>query len=296
MVGALASAQLAGTLGTPATVGGVAWERRVVDPRAGPRRLDEIAGAQVLNAAVALAGPQTSGPGGLLFAESRMSAVLGEPVVLVDPAVGPQRVGEGLAAAAPALGCDLVVLVDVGGDALGKGHEPGLASPLCDAVMLAAAGPLAEAGVAVAAAVFGPGCDGELTVAEVLERLSDLAAASALLGAWGLTPGAAELLGAAVAAIPTEASALALRCFAGERGHVPMRGGRRRAELSPVGAMSLYFDPLVALSSGCLPLAQAVAASADLEDANRRLLDLGVSTELELERAAATAAQRQSAG
>jgi hypothetical protein len=32
------------------------------------------------------------------------------------------------------------VLIDVGGDVLAQGHEPGLRSPLCDALMLAAGG------------------------------------------------------------------------------------------------------------------------------------------------------------
>ena len=85
------------------------------------------------------------------------------------------------------LGCDLLVCVDVGGDVLARGGEPGLASPLCDAVMVAAA--LRIAGrVKPLLAVIGPGCDGELTAAEVLERVAELARAGAWLGAWGVTP------------------------------------------------------------------------------------------------------------
>ena len=42
------------------------------------------------------------------------------------------------AAIAMELGCDAIVLLDVGGDVLAHGDEPGLASPLCDAVVLAA--------------------------------------------------------------------------------------------------------------------------------------------------------------
>lgn len=286
MVGALATAELARSLGAATMVGGVTWERRVVDPLPGPRRLDEVVGARPLNEVVALAGPQTRGPGGFRFAESRMAEVLGEQTVLVDPTRGPAVVGPALAGAARELECDLVILVDVGGDALAEGHEAGLASPLCDAVMLAAAPVLAQAGLRVAAAVFGPGCDGELTPAEVLDRLGELAAGGALLGAWGITPGAAETLQRAVRAIPTEASAQALRCFAGQRGRAAIRGGRRTVELSPLGALTFYFDPVRALPAA-LPLARAVQGSDGLLDANRRLLALGVKTELELERSAA---------
>ena len=46
-------------------------------------------------------------------------------------------VADGLEQAGATLGADLLAFVDVGGDVLGTGTEPGLASPLCDAVMLA---------------------------------------------------------------------------------------------------------------------------------------------------------------
>ncbi len=139
VVGALSTAEYARTLGVRAVVGGLTWERRPIDPLPGPRRLDEVEGAEPLNEAIALAGPDTHGPGGVLFAESHMARHLGERTVLVDPNPGPARVGAALADAARRLGCDVVALVDVGGDALAHGDEPGLASPLADAVLLAAA-------------------------------------------------------------------------------------------------------------------------------------------------------------
>ena len=172
VVGALAAAQAARALGTDAVVGGLTWERRPVDPLPGPRRLDEITGAQPLHEAVALAGADTVGPGGFRFCEADMAAFLGEPVVLVDPNPGPAAIAAGLDAAAAQLGCDLVVLLDVGGDVLAHGHEPGLASPLADATVLAAAPRMATPTIGI---VFGIGCDGELTPAEVLERLDEVA-------------------------------------------------------------------------------------------------------------------------
>jgi hypothetical protein len=219
------------------------------------------------------------------FAESRMAGVLGEPTLLVDPGPGPAAVGAALADAAARLDCDLAILLDVGGDALATGAEPGLASPLCDAIMLAAAEPLAAAGVTAVGAVFGAGCDGELTVAEVLERLAEVAAASALLGAWGVTAPAAARLEAAVAAIPTEASAQALQCARGARGTAAIRGGRRTVERTPVGAVAFYFDAPAAVAAAA-PLARAVRDATGLEDANDRLHALGVRTELDLERGA----------
>jgi hypothetical protein len=286
VVGALATAHLARLHGARAVVGGMSWERRVIDPGPGPRRLDEVRDAEVLNQAVALAGAETRGPGGFHFAESRMAGVLGERTVLVDPTPGPAALAPALADAARRLDCDLVALVDVGGDALAHGDEPELASPLCDAVMLAAGARLPAAGVEVVGAIFGPGCDGELTPAEVEERLAEVAAADGLLGAWGLTPEAVAELDAAVAAVPTEASAQALRCARGERGRVEIRGGRRTVQLTALGALTFYFDVAAAVGSAAR-LARAVGDAADLEDAHERLHAVGVRTELDLERQAA---------
>jgi hypothetical protein len=287
VVGALATAAAARTLGVHAAVGGTTWERRVVDPRPGPRRLDEVEGAERVHAAAALAGPATRGPGGVQFAESHMAVALEEPVALLDPNAGPSDVAAGLASAARALRCDRVMLVDVGGDALAHGDEPGLASPLCDAVMIAAARHVPD-GLPVAGAVFGPACDGELTVEEVLARLAEVAAAGGLLGAWGITPESAAELRRAIEHVPTEASAQALACFEGATGVAEIRGGRRRVPRSPVGAVTFYFDCERAMASAAR-LAAAVTGAPSLEEANDLLHDMGVRTELDLEREAARA-------
>jgi hypothetical protein len=286
VVGALASAELCRLYhGAEPVVGGTTWERRLIDPEPGPRPEAEIEGARALAPAVLAAGPQTRvRSSGVPFAESRMAGVLGEETVLVDVTRGPKPIAEGLATAAGGLGCDLIVFLDVGGDVLGHGDEPGLASPLCDAVMLAAASHLAEAGQAVLGGVFGAGCDGELPPAVVMERLAEVAAAGGLAGARGLTASVAARVALAVEAIPTEASAMALRCFEGASGTTTIRGGRRTVELSPVGAMTFYYDVQVALRSAAR-LAAAVRDADDLEQANTVLNDLGVSTELDYERA-----------
>jgi hypothetical protein len=286
VVGALATAEACRLYhGAEPVLGGTSWERRVVDPEPGPRSAAEVEGARELAPGVLAAGPETHVAGsGVLFAESRMAGFLGQETVLVDVNRGPATIAEGLRAAAEGMGCDLVVFVDVGGDALGHGSEPGLASPLCDAVMLAAATRLAEAGTPVLGAVFGPGCDGELSPAEVLERLAEVAAAGGLAGVRGLTPAVTERLEAAVEVVPTEASAQALRCFRGETGSVPIRGGRRTVELTPVGALTFYFDVPATLGSAAR-LAHAVRDAPDLEAANGTLHELGVGrTELDYER------------
>ncbi len=282
-VGALAISDLARAAGLAGRTGGVTWERRPIDPLPGPRRLAEIEGAEPLVAGAVLATQDTRGPGGFLFAESNLARVIGESVVLVDPHGGPRAVATTLDAAAEALGCDLVALVDVGGDVLAHGDEAGLASPLCDSVMLAASRFMATRSVGV---VFGAGCDGELRPAEVLERLAELARAGGLLGAWGLTPEGAGRLEAAIQAVPTEASAMAVHCARGAIGETAIRGGHRRVELSPVGALAFFYDPAVALA-GPARLAAAVAGARSLTEADAIIGAMGIRTELAYERESA---------
>jgi hypothetical protein len=288
VVGALATAELCRREHRAMPVlGGVTWERRPIDPRPGPRPAAEIEGARPLAPGVLAASAATKVAGsGVLFAESRMAGLLGEETVLVDPTPGPRAVAAGLLAAMRRLDCDLAVFVDVGGDVLAHGDEPGLGSPLCDAVMLAAGARMqAAGGPPVLGGIFGVGCDGELTPAEVFRRLDELGAAGgrAVPPPGRLTSPIAERLEEAVNAVPTEASAMALRAYRGESGAIPIRGGRRTVQLTPEAANTYFFDPAVALAS-VARLAAAVAGAADLDAANEALNALRVRTELDYER------------
>jgi hypothetical protein len=303
VVGALAVTDLLEGLGTQWVLGGVAWERSPIDPRPGPRSLEEIRGGRPCGSAAVLTEGGTTSVDGVEFSESKMATHLGKPVLLLDITRGPQALARGLAEAATELGCDAVVLIDVGGDVLAHGEEPGLASPLCDAIVLAAGMILARSSKResaawsgdLLAAVYGPGCDGELTAAEVLQRVTGLQSAGALLGAWGLTPEGCRLVEEAAEVVPTEASLMAVRCARGERGEVTIRSGRRSVELTPLGALTFFFDPLAAAETA-VPLATAVSPAGSLEEAHDALIAMGIGTELELERARARAAAESDAG
>jgi hypothetical protein len=284
VVGALATGELMRAYdGAEPVVGGLSWERRPVDPVAGPRRVEEIVDGQPLAASVLLAGPDTRvRDRDVRFAESHMARFLEQQTVLVDINHGVDAVVEGLAAAVKALDRDAVVFIDVGGDVLAQGHEPGLRSPLCDAMMLAAAGRLGEAGVPVLCGIFGIGCDAELTPSEVLALLGQLAAAGGVCGARGLTADVASRLEAAMEFVPTEASAQAVRSFRGASGKVPIRGGARSVELTLLASVTFYLDVEVTLRTTGR-LAQAVADAENVVEASAALNALGVETELDLE-------------
>ena len=285
VVGALATAEYARLrYGCDPLVGGVSWERRPVDPEPGPRTVGEIEHAMRVAPAVLVAGRETCVRGsGVRFAESRMAEFLGQNTVLVDPNPGPAAIAASLETAAGAVGADLLLFLDVGGDAIAHGDEPGLGSPLCDALLLAAAGRLAAGSVPVLGGVFGIGCDGELTPREVDARLAEIAAAGGLAGARGLTEPVAARLEGAIERVPTEASALAVRAFRGATGPTPIRGGRRTVELTMAAAMTVYFDvPRAIASAARLP--GMVDAAATLDEANEAMHANGVRTELDFER------------
>src|SRR5258705_652244 len=285
VVGALAVAEHCRLFnGADPIVGGVSWERRPIDPEPGPRAAAEIENAtEIAPGVLAASGETVIRDRGIPFAESRVAGLLGVLTVLVDVTIGPVRLADGIEAAAQAMEADLIVFLDVGGDALAHGDEPGLGSPLCDAIMLGTADRLAERGVPVLGALFGTGCDGELTPSEVLDRLGEVAAADGLAGAVGLTPEVATLLERAVEVVPTEASAQAVRAFRGARGEVAIRDGRRTVLLSPVAALTFFFLIPVAVRSAAR-LALAVRDAGDLEEANAILHPRGVRTELDWER------------
>jgi hypothetical protein len=287
VVGALASAEFNRLYdGGAPVVGGLAWERRPIDPVPGPRRVDEIAGGEEIAPGVLLAGPDTRvAEREVYFGESRMAGFLGERTLLITIDDGPAAVAAGLAAARDCLEADLVLFVDVGGDVLARGDEPGLRSPLCDAVMLAAAAHLAADGVPVLLGIFGIGCDAELTNQEVLDRVALVAAAGGLAGVRGLTEPIAVRLEGAMELVPTEASAQAVRAFRGVSGTVAIRGGEHELELSPVAALTFYLDVGAAYAAAG-DLARAVAEAGSLTAANQALTALGVRTELDLEAAA----------
>ena len=174
-----------------------------------------------------------------------MARFLGEPVVLVDPHGGPAGAAAGSTAAAGGSAATCVALVDVGGDVLAHGDEPGLASPLCDAVLLAAA--RARSSLPVRRRRVRRRLRRRADADEVLERVAEVAAAGGLLGAWGPTPEETDAAGGRRrrGADRGERHGAALRARRA-RARRRSAAGAARVELTPLGAVSFYFDPLVA--------------------------------------------------
>ena len=286
VVGALATARFLEFLKLEFILGGVSWERAEYDPVPGPRKLSEVRNVRVLHPYAWMANPDSQTDTGVLFAESRMSAVISEEVLLVDINGGVMGIVDGLACAMEKLKIDLLVGIDVGGDSLAQGHEPGLRSPLADSLMLAAFAELDRRGRRTVWGVFGYGSDGELTVDEIEGALTRVAAAGGLLGCWSLTPKIAAELEQIVKTVPTEASAIPLQCFHGASGTRKIRGGSRSLKLTPLTALTFFMSPTKLFETLSRP-AQAVRQSSSLDEANDALHAIDIRTELDFERNAA---------
>jgi len=283
VVGALAAARFLEFCGLEFWLGGLSWERSVFDPVPGPRSLNQVEEVRPLHPYAWLANPNSRTFTGVPFAESKMAGIIGRDILLIDINGGVQGAVEGLEAALKEFQTDLLVGVDVGGDSLAQGDEPGLRSPLADSVMLAAYAELEERGQRVLWAVFGYGSDGELTTEEIEAALQKVAKASGLLGAWGLTNKVVSELEQVVQKVPTEASAIPVECARGAWGEKRIRQDKRRVELTPLTTLTFFMSPTVVFHTLSRP-AQAVRSSASLEEANQALHAMGLKTELDLER------------
>jgi len=283
VVGALATARLLEFFGLEFLLGGLSWERSVVDPIPGPRSVEEVQDVRALHRHVWVANGRSRTKTGVYFCESKMAALQGKEVLLVDINGGVNGVVEGLEVAIKEFKTDLLVGLDVGGDSLAQGHEPGLRSPLADSIMLAAYAELEKRGHRTLWGVFGYGSDGELTVDEIELALSKIAAAGGFLGAWSLTSNIAAELEQVIKVVPTEASAIPVECFRGAWGEMKIRSGQRSVKMTPLTALTFFMSTTTVFQTLSRP-AQAVVGSASLEDANDALHAIGIRTELDLER------------
>ncbi|MBI4496577.1 MAG: DUF1152 domain-containing protein [Chloroflexi bacterium] len=283
IAGTVPTLDLLSLFGVSWVAGGLTWERIVYDPRPGPRPLAEVVYATPFAPCAALANARTRTADGVTFAESAFAAVFNCETLLLDINQGVQGIVDSLRMALTHLEADLLIGVDVGGDSLAMGNEPGLRSPLADGVMLASLARLEEEGVPTMLGVLGYGCDGELTPAELDARIAAIAASGGYLGAWGMTHRAVADLERLLTQLHSEASQIPLQAARGALGRRPIRDGAAEVVLSPLATLTFFLDPMTTVREVAVP-AQRVARSTSLDEANDALHALGLRTELDRER------------
>lgn len=281
IVGTIPTADLLEMFGVECVFGGLSWERSVFDPVPGPRAFDEIQNIRKCNDVVWYANKDTVTVSGVRFAESGFAEVCGQETLLIGIHAGPGAIAEGILDAAHKFGADLIVGIDVGGDVIAHGDEPGLMSPLADSVMLAAFARLEEK-ISSIIGLFGFGSDGELTQGELESSINLILKQGGVLGSWGITQEALSKLEEVIAVVPTEASRLPVLYAKGEFEETKIRSGSRHVSLSIASTETFYFTPSVLYENS--RLAKCVNDCRSLEEANDCLHSIHIHTELDLER------------
>jgi hypothetical protein len=281
IVGTIPTAKLLENFGVEHVMGGLSWERSVIDPVPGPRKFNETRNARKINDTVWYSNHKTTTSTGVKFAESRISEIYGKETLLVDVNYGVKEVVNGLLDAAEKLDADLIVGIDVGGDAIAFGNEPGIMSPLADAIMTASLSELGKR-IDTIMGVFGFGCDGELTMPELEKSIRKIAKEGGLLGSWGITHETLKELEKVVEIVPTEASRLPVEAAKGIFDRTTIRSGRRSVSLSIISTITFYLSPSVVFEKISKP-ARTVSECRSLAEANEALHKLGLKTELDYE-------------
>ena len=170
---AITGAALAGQLdpAAQAVVMTYSWDRLMVDPLPGPRVAGHFDGLNELAAGVVeiVASTRPVPPAGSSL--PRLAAELPARLVLLDPSTGTAGLSEQIRATAAYFHLDDIALIDVGGDAITTGSDPGLRSPLADQLALAAC---VRTGIPAYLLIAGAGLDGELREDVITERLAHL--------------------------------------------------------------------------------------------------------------------------
>ncbi|PHQ38973.1 hypothetical protein DJ69_08710 [Halorubrum persicum] len=278
VVGTLPTVRLLEQHGVKTVIGGLAWERSIVDPQPGPRSLDELDGVDCVSESLALGSGDTRTHDGIEFAETTVASSLGRDVAFLDVTNGAEGFSVGLEAACNYLDIDMVIGVDSGGDVLASGSEKGIVSPLADGVSLAA---LTQLSFPTCIGMFGYGSDGELTLAELHQNMGSVAADEGLLGAWGLSSMVGKELEQIVKEVPTDASRLPLRVSQGDVGTHPIRDGKRTVNLTPASTVTFYLETAAVADHS--DLASIVSGTDSIDEADRRLRSEGFDTELSYE-------------
>ncbi|AEA47491.1 DUF1152 domain-containing protein [Archaeoglobus veneficus] len=252
--------------------GGVVWERFRRDPKPGPRSIEEIENAEVINEC--LAWMKGAKIGRLKPIVAEVAEIAGNAVG-VDITKGVARLTRSIREFAREEDIEIIIGVDAGGDALARGSEKGLVSPLSDALMIAALSPLNSI-----VAVVGFGSDGELSRKEIEGYLSELAANGGLIGAILIDRKTASRIYPLVERIETEASRVPLLAALGYNGVYTIWDGYE-IEVSILNALAFFIDAKKLYELN--PMAKAVKGCNSIQEANEALHRIGIKTELDIE-------------
>jgi len=234
---AITAAALAGPLrlAEPPVVMTYSWDRLLIDPRPGPRSADDFNCLRELAPGVFEVTEWTRPVAPAGSSLPRLAAELPARLLLLDPVKGAIGLANQITAAVAFFNCDNIALLDVGGDAITTGDDPGLRSPLADQLALAAC---VQTGIPTRLLITGAGLDGEIPCSVIADRLAQLAAEHLP----ALTETDFDPIRRVFAWHPSEASGLLAAAAAGRRGRVEVRDAGDQVELTDATAALLAVD------------------------------------------------------
>ena len=168
---AITSAALGRLLGLeePPVILTYSWDRLLVDPLPGPRSAADFDHLAELAPGVLQITGRTKPRRPAGSSLPRLAAELPATLALLDPSDGAAGMARQIVATAKHFGSERLIAVDVGGDALTDGHDPGLRSPLADQLAMAAC---LRADSRPRSSSPRAGIDGELSSRTITERLT----------------------------------------------------------------------------------------------------------------------------
>lgn len=201
------------------------WDRLMIDPLPGPRTAAEFTGLGHPAPRVAEILPSTAPVSPAGSSLPRLAGELPARILLLDPVDGANGMAVQIKAAADLFHASGLAVLDVGGDIITNGTDPGLRSPLADQLALAAS---VQSGLPARLVITAPGLDGELPADTVLARLESLKA--------GQLPNLDSAILASVRNVfrwhPSEASGLLAAAADHRRGLVEVRDAGDQVMLS----------------------------------------------------------------
>ncbi len=254
--------------------GGVLWERISRDKKPGPLSIEEIDECKRINECLAYIN-SNSNYRGLKLIASQVSEFMGNDVIGVDITRGEKYLTESLKSFVKDEGIDLVVGVDAGGDSLARGNERNLHSPLADAIVLSTLKNLNSI-----LAVVGFGSDGELNREELEIYLSEIAGMDGVLGASLITRDFAEKVLNFVENVYTTASKIPIISSLGYHGKYKV-WNKAVIDVSILNALIFYVRTDIIYRLSKLP--KAVEGTESILEANEKLHEIGIKTELDYE-------------
>ncbi|MHA1409076.1 MAG: DUF1152 domain-containing protein [Candidatus Odinarchaeia archaeon] len=278
ILGTLPTRNLLRKLGVESRLASLTYERSKYDPIPGPRGLEEIKNIKKINDTVAIAGENAITKDGLIFQATKMSKFLNEEIFLIDISKGVEGVYNGLKDLQEKYNIDLIIGIDVGGDVVAYGNEPGLRSPLTDSIILSA---LSKIRGKTVIGVYGICCDGELTLNEISSRFAEIYSNSGFIGAYPLTQEDINILKKGAEIIDTEASRLPLLISENKTGEITIRDGKRKVNLTFFSIFTFYFKTKKVFEIS--RAARKIINTNSFIEASKLLNEIGITTEYDLQ-------------